>query len=484
MTTNRSERVLAEPGARVEAAHVVVGSGPGGAITACLLAEHGRDVMLIEEGAYHPQDSCPDFSVLEMEQKYRAGGLTVAMGKPNVAYVEGRCVGGGSEINSGLYHRTPPDILARWRQQFGIRDLDEADLTPHFEAVERDLEVQTHRGTLPPASLKLSEGSQRLGWNCVEVPRWFSYERDPRGRRKSMTESYVPRALDAGCRLLPNTRAHRIVRAGRGWEVRAHQQKRGSILIRAEHLFLAAGAVQTPALLRRSGIREAVGDDLQMHPTVKLLARFDDTVNDPGMGVPVHQVKQFAPRMSFGCSISARPFLALTMLDHAADADAIDEQWHHSAIYYAMIRGGGRGRIRTIPGLRDPLVRYRLSDAAMTDLAEGLNRLARVLFEAGARACYPSFAGGAGLTGPDQLDRWPAQLPVDRTNVMTIHLFSSCPMGERLGHCPVDSYGRVRAADRLHVADASIIPGPPGVNPQGTVMALARRNTLRYLDAL
>ena len=71
----------------------VLGSGPGGSMTACLLAEAGREVTLIEEGPHLGLDSCPPFSRDEMIQKYRNGGLTVALGRTKVAYVEGRCVG-------------------------------------------------------------------------------------------------------------------------------------------------------------------------------------------------------------------------------------------------------------------------------------------------------------------------------------------------------------------------------------------------------
>src|SRR5262245_27752202 len=102
-------------GERLRAEVAVIGSGPGGAVTACTLAEAGRDVLLIEEGSSFPPESPPAFSLREMVEKYRNGGLTVALGPATVAYVEGRCLGGGSEINSGLYHRTPPDVLAAWR---------------------------------------------------------------------------------------------------------------------------------------------------------------------------------------------------------------------------------------------------------------------------------------------------------------------------------------------------------------------------------
>src|SRR5206468_7521379 len=97
---------VARPGAavtdeRIRTQVAVIGSGPGGAVTACLLAEAGRAVVLVEEGPHLSLESCPPFSRAEMVQKYRAGGVTVAMGNPKVSYVEGRCVGGGSEINSG-----------------------------------------------------------------------------------------------------------------------------------------------------------------------------------------------------------------------------------------------------------------------------------------------------------------------------------------------------------------------------------------------
>ena len=109
---------------------VVVGSGPGGAITACLLAESGREVLLLEEGAFHQPGACVPFSLEEMLGKYRNGGQTVALGKSKVAYVEGRCVGGGSEINSGLYHRTPDDILNFWRSEFDVQGLTPGELLP------------------------------------------------------------------------------------------------------------------------------------------------------------------------------------------------------------------------------------------------------------------------------------------------------------------------------------------------------------------
>src|SRR5213593_2757163 len=184
--------VLDEPPERLRSRIAVIGSGPGGAITACLLAEAGRDVLLLEEGPFLQLESCRPFSRDEMVQKYRSGGVTVAMGSPKVAYVEGRCVGGGSEINSGLYHRTPPEILDGWRREFAVQGLDPVDLEPHFQANEEELSVSTMPGPPPAASIKLHQGATALGWKSIEVPRWYRYDGAPGGARQSMTKTFIP----------------------------------------------------------------------------------------------------------------------------------------------------------------------------------------------------------------------------------------------------------------------------------------------------
>jgi len=430
---------------------VVIGSGPGGSITAGLLAEGGCNVLLLEEGELYPSDSCAPFTRAEMEQKYRHGGQTIALGPEKISYVEACCAGGGSEINSGLYHRTPPDVLERWQKLFHVQALSEADLALHFEAVERTLCVSLLDRPAPPASLRLHQGAQQLGWNSLEVPRWF------RGDiRQSMTRNYLARFLRTGSALLTRTRARRLQREQRGWIVEA-QHPAGRLRIHARSVFVCAGAVQTPALLLRSGIGRNIGQSLQIHPTVKITARFPDVINSTDMGVPVHQVKEFAPRLSFGCSISSQAYLALALLDHPKHLAEVRAAWPHMANYYAMITPEGHGAIRLLPGFQSPLVRYHLAANDHHNLADGLRKLTDVLVAAGAVATWPNM------------------------NLMTIHLFSSCPMGEQRALCAADSFGRVHGCENLYINDASLLCTAPGVNPQGTIMAIARRNALHFL---
>ncbi|HWP65416.1 MAG TPA: GMC family oxidoreductase [Candidatus Limnocylindria bacterium] len=464
---------------------LVIGSGPGGAITACLLAEAGRQVLLVEEGPWLPLGATEPFSPEEMRRKYRSGGVTVALGSPKIAYAEGRCVGGGSEINSGLYHRTPDEVLDAWSRDFGLRGASPEELAPHFDACERELGVGLLPGPASPASRRLEAGASRLGWKAIEVPRWYRYA-DGVATKQSMSETYVPRAVAAGCAVVANTRVVRLRRVAGTWCAEAVRRddahRPETVELRARTVFVAGGAVQTPALLRRSGIRRGIGDALHFHPTVKVVAEFPDVVNDVHAGVPVHQIKEFAPRLSLGGSASAPPHLALAMTDHPEHLRPVLAEWRRHAIYYAA-GTGGRGRVRAVPLYEDPLVRYALADSDLRELALGLRRLCECLLAAGAVRLYPSVRGVPPLAGEVDLGRLPSTLPRERTSAMTVHAFSTCPMGEAPG-CATDSHGRVHGVPDLYVADASLLCGPPGVNPQGSVMAFARRNALAFLEAV
>jgi choline dehydrogenase-like flavoprotein len=469
---------------------VIIGAGPGGAVTAALLGEAGLDVLLVEEGPNLSLDSAPHFSRDEIVQKYRNGGITVGMGAANIAYVEGRCVGGGSEVNRGLYHRTPPEVLHAWRREFAIDGLNDAEMKFHHEACERVARVSHLPGSAPPLSLKLYEGALRLGWKAVEVPRLVSYSDDcetgqPIARKQSMTETFMPRFRSAGGRLLSNTRVLRLSRHTGRWQARAlcgSDGRAGRVLdIVADTVIVACGAIQTPALLRRSGITRSVGDTLRFHPMLKVVARFSEEINPPGQLDPVHQVKEFDPRFSMGCSVSSRPLLALSMVDHPEHLAEVDRNWRHMAIYYVQTTGG-RGSVRTVPGFKDVLVRTQFDSSDMRDLSEGLQKLGECLFASGAVALYPSIAGAPVLCSPADLARIPKELPAKRTSLSTLHLFSTCPMGQNESKSVTDSFGKVHGIDGLYVSDSSLLPGPTVVNPQGSVMAIAHRNALRLLE--
>lgn len=469
---------------QVDAEVLVIGSGAGGATTAALLAEAGFDVLIVEEGPWVDQDTVRPFSLDQMDRQYRAGGVTVALGLPSIAYTEGRCAGGGTEVNSGLYFRPPVDVIDRWRDQYRIVDLDPDEIGDIADEVEQALHVTTVPGRPTPASEILRRGAAALGWRHSEIPRWMTYPPGGdavTGKRQSMTRTYLPRAFAAGARMATDCRVDRLtIEHGTVTGAVITRADGGRSTVRCKHAFVCGGAIQTPALLQRSGLRGRIGRTLAVHPTVKLSARFADEINVPD-DVPVHQVKEFAPDLSFGGSASHPGLVALALSDHWGAFSQAVEEWRRISIWYAAITSEGRGLVQAIPGLRDPLVTYRLTGRDKALLRSGLGRLALLVLEAGAQEVYPAFRGAPIVRGRRDLATMEDRFATTKASVMTVHLCSTVPMGEDRKRCGADSFGRVHGTRNVYVNDASLLPTAPGVNPQATVMAFAIRNARRFL---
>ncbi len=467
---------------------LVIGSGPGGALTAARLAEAGRQVIVLEEGDWIDVGEHEPFSLDQMEAQYRSAGQTVALGRPPIIYTEGRGAGGGSEVNSGLYHRPDPELLDDWARRFAIRDLSERDIVDHAREIEKTLSIGTVPGAVTPASSVIERGGAALGWATREVPRWMVYGETSdagEGERQTMTRTYLPRARDAGASIMTGVRVDRLVKRGRRIvEVRATKRLTAGVSeplrFRPEHVFVCAGAIQTPALLQRSGVRTNVGRTLAVHPMVKAVARFDDAINVPD-DVPVHQVKEFAPNISIGGSASGPGLLGLALAPEWVRFAEVTADWEHSSLYYAATRTEGHGRVHAVPFLDDPLVTYRLTRGDGKMLVHALERMVHLLFAAGARRVYPSIAEAVELRTAAALTELGQRLKPRDLNLMTVHLCSSVPMGEDRARAGADSFGRVHGFDNVRVNDASLLPEAPGLNPQGTIMAIASRNCAAFL---
>ena len=417
---------------------------------------------IIEAGDHFELESCEPYSTTEMEQKYKYGGLTPSFYNPKISYVEGGCVGGGSEVNSGFYHRAPNEIVEDWKKKYSINDFSNESLLSHYKIIEEEISVShlPDKQKAAKASLMLKKGADKLGWKNMEVPRWFNFDNNEDGIKQSMTKTYIKWYLEDGGRLLSCLKAKKIKRVGKEWLVICIDLKNNKeIKIKAKTLFLCSGAVSTPFLLRSNGIKKNIGNSLQMHPTIKIIAQFDEEINSKDMGVPVHQVKEYSPDISIGCSISSKPYLALAMLDNVENMHLVNKKWKHMAIYYAAIKPTGFGKIRKIPFFNDPFVTYNLTEKDLKLLSTGLKKMCRIVFNAGAKYVYPSIKNYGIIKDINDLKNIPKAISRDKTSLMTIHLFSSCPMGEDREICAANSFGKVFDVDNLYINDGYCVYG-------------------------
>ena len=463
---------------------LVIGSGAGGAVTAARLAEAGRQVTVLEEGPWVDADAYEPFSLDEMVTKYRHRGLQGALGNPPIGYVEGRCVGGSTEINSGLYHRLPDYLSEAWQKKYDIDEFGPEPLARYATQVEAEIGVSTLPTAPPPSFAVLERGATKLGWRNMEFARVFRYDQAGRGTKQTMSRTFLPRATAAGATVVPNCRVTRLERrAGRVVGIRAQRTHpdggRENLRIHAEHVVVCAGAIHTPALLQRSGIRHNVGNGLKMHPTVKIAARFPYPI-DHG-DVPTHRVTEFDPHLTIGGSASLKGHIAMALAEATHDIAEPMGDWENISVYYAAIRSEGAGRVIALPGLRAPLVTYKLTEADMSRLAQGLVHLGEVLLAAGATELYPSLTGGPVVRDLEGIGQWWDRATRGNTNLQTVHLFSTVRMGNNRALTGTDSFGRVWDHANLYVNDGSLLPDASGVNPQAAIMAIASRNAEHFL---
>lgn len=455
---------------------VVIGSGPGGALTALNLLESGFDVLLIEKGNYYKTNELKNYSYKEMYEKYNYSGLTLAIGNPNINYVEGSCFGGGSEINSGLYHRLPENILNKWRAKYKLEYSNEK-LNKIYTEIEKDLNISyQNKNNIPKASLKLLEGSNKMGLDCIEIPRWIRYEKN-KYIKQSMTETYLKKYILLGGKYITGSEVQNFYESNKMFYLNIIKQNK-IIKIRTNFLFICSGAIHSPFLLLKSGIKKNIGNTLKMHPSFKFIAKFNEEINFLNMGVPVHQIKSFK-KITIGCSISNKAYLGIGL----SESGSLEEMrnWKKLASYYVMISPKSYGKIHKIPLINSPIVRYSLNKKDIDRLYFGIRKLGEVLFKAGANTLYPSINSNLKIKSIREIDKI-TDLSKRKLNLMTIHLFSSIRMGGIKEISATNPFGQLWDHKNIFINDSSILCDSPGVNPQGTIMAFAKYNVDNFIE--
>lgn len=449
--------------------HLIIGSGVGGSITADWYSKTKDGVLILEEG--------PDISELPsltnlqtcMEHMWREGGIVPIESNARFVFAEGRVVGGGSMVNAGILHRLPENIRADWEKRYQIRSYSQTDLEPFYKNAE-EICVAPPVIAVPKQAEYFRTGAKTRGWETVTPQSTIGTDANNHTNRRSMRATYLERAAHQGAQILTRCRAYRIhIEGERAISVEAeHTHADGTkhlLRITFDTLTIACGALQTPILLQRSGIRKRIGTTLRFHPTLRITAQFPEPVRPWNELMPTMQIKALAPHLSFGMSLSWPVHLAASLTPQWPETRSWLSALEKTAMYYVATISHGTGTIQAL-GKRHYRAKYTLAPQDIHWLQEGYRHLAALLRGAGATDLRGSLRPGT-----------PEDLPFAPKNLfaMSIHAFSSCPMGEA-SLCPVDSYGRLKGFTNISIQDASLIPESPSVNPQLTIMATVLRN--------
>ena len=486
----------------------IVGTGAGGGVTAELLARAGLDVLLIEEG---PLRSSSDFRQRESDAypslyQESAGRKTADKA---ITILQGRCVGGSTTVNWTSSFRTPPATLAHWRARYGLDAFTEEALAPWFAQAERRLHIAPWPMAPNENNELLRRGAAKLGIAAPEIRRNVHGCLNlgscgmgcPTNAKQSMLVTTIPAALSAGTRLLVETRAERFdLQGGR---VAALQCRTGgrAVTVEARHYVVAGGAINSPALLMRSGAPDPhglLGRRTFLHPVVVSAATFEQPVQG-WQGAPQtiysdHFLETQPIDGPIGYKLEAPPIHPLifstTLPGFGATQAKLLADFPRTHALLALLRDGFHpespgGRV-TLRDDGSPVLDYPLTDFVMDGARRALRTMAEIQFAAGARSVLPVHELAEPYTSFDAAARAIAALPMKPllTRVVSAHVMGGCGMAgsERQGVVRPDGVHWQIA--NLSVHDGSLFPTSIGANPQLSIYGIVNRMATQLAKTL
>ncbi len=470
----------------ISADAVIVGSGAGGAMVARTLARAGLDTVVLEEGRRWTVDEFRTRHPIDRYAGlYRGAGATVALGRPAVILPIGRAVGGTTLINSGTCYRPPVAVQQRWRDEFGLGLADPTRLAGYLAEVEQTLQVAPVPLSIMGRNGRLLlDGARALGWQAAPIPRnapgcdacCQCAIGCPRNAKFGVHLNALPQACAHGARIVSNARVERVLhRAGRACGVRARRPDGTLFDVLAETVVVAAGATETPGLLRRSelGAHPRLGHNLALHPAAPMAGRFDEDV------VAWRGVLQSAAvdelHASHGVLIEATstpPGMgSMVYPGYGAELLGWLDRADHVATFGAMVADRGVGRVFSVRG--ETIIGYNIARDDAAKLMTGLEAMGKLLFAAGAVEVLTGLPGVPAAKSMSELQGALRRASPKSLHLAAFHPTGTAAAGANTQHCPVDETGRLRGFQGVWVADASILPSCPEVNPQVSIMAMA-----------
>jgi len=500
---------------------VVVGSGFGGAVVACRLAQAGASVLVLERGQPWPPGSFPrtprQWRGALWAPEHGRHGLYEYHHFNGLDALTASGLGGGSLIYANVMLRKEPATFAA----DGL-PLEPGELDAHYDTVREMQGAEPYPWVdRTPKTRALLDAAQHAGLAAERPPLAVAFGRRPGepfddgagnlhgaprescrlcgacdvgcqyGAKHTVDFTYLSAAMRAGAHVRACCEARTLHRDAGDWRVRYRQHvaaraghpehlldpvAQDEREVGAERVVLAAGTFGSTALLLRNraalpALSPRLGRGFSGNGDLLLFLRGADRYLDPATG----PVITASVRVSDAESPSGRGFLI-----QDAGAPAFSE-W----LWQGLELPGDLWRAVRRRSAAEAFGTARAS-AAMApllgmgrDVPGGRMRLRGDRLEltwrgTASRAYFEGLEATARRLG-DALGGRVFRLGGRFARLLSVHPLGGCAMGRSADDGVVDPFGRVFGCDELYVADGSILPGPVGVNPSMTIAALAER---------
>ncbi|XP_048230853.1 long-chain-alcohol oxidase FAO4A [Ricinus communis] len=496
---------------------VVVGSGSGGSVVAGALAKAGYKVLVLEKGNYFARSNLSLLEGPTMDQMYLSGGL-MATDDMGVVLLAGSTVGGGSTINWSASIKTPQHVISEWTncydlEIFGSKLYKEAlDVVCEKMGVQSEIHVEGFNNEI------LRKGCEELGYPVSNIPRnsapdhycgWCCLGCKD-GKKKGTCETWLLDLVNSGngailprcevIKILHKRKSNRKAATGVvfGFE---YKGKKELYVVESKVTIIACGALSSPPLLRRSGLKNPnIGRNLHLHPVTMAWGYFPEAwpevekkSYEGGIMTAMSTVVANFDKSGYGAVIqtpSLHPGMFSSLMPWVSGADIKMQMCRYSrtAHIFALGRDKGSGTVNSPSSIT-----YQMKAADEKNLQNGIEKILRILAAAGAEEIGTHHCIGRRLNVKtasyhefEKFVKEERARPMrDLSNqICSAHQMGSCRMGVNPKHSVVNQTGETWEIEGLYLADASVFPTALGVNPMVTVQAIAYCTAQSVLEVL
>jgi choline dehydrogenase-like flavoprotein len=473
-----------------------------------VLAAAGLDVVVLEAGEYYDDADFDGGEFDALTKLYDAAPAASSEG--TIGFMMGATLGGGTVVNYSTSFRTPDGVREEWASH-GVPAFASDEYGESLDAVCERLGVNLEHGAASSRDRKLEDGCRALGWHVDAMPRNVrgcdQGEECGRcafgcrlGAKQSTAKTWLVDAASAGARIYVGARARRVlVENGAAHGVEAAAAEGGHTLtVRSRAVVASCGSLHTPALLRRSGLKNAhIGKHLRLHPVTALLGVYDEDIRGWEGGMQTRYSTQLADLDGEGHGViyETGPMNPHLMLAFAPWRGA----GHHFELMQALaqtvplgilIRDTTEGEVK-VGRDGEPVIKYVLNERDTRHMRTGIDGAAQIHEAAGALRIYSAHAalceyrpGVAGSRG-DFMDACDAAgYAPGRCAYGSFHIMGSARMGGSPQTSACGPQGETWDVQNLVIADASCFPSASGVNPMISIESIAHMNARRLAERL
>ncbi|KAI4327907.1 hypothetical protein L6164_020316 [Bauhinia variegata] len=515
---------LSSPSLVIQCDAVVVGSGSGGGVVAGVLAKAGYKVLVLEKGGYSARNNLSLLEGPSMDQMYLSNGL-IATDDMGVFVLAGSTVGGGSTINWSACIETPQHVCKEWSDQHELELFQSKLYKEAMDVVCDKMGVQSEINDEGFNNAVLRKGCEEMGYPVSNIPRnsppdhycgWCCMGCKD-GTKKGTSETWlVDLAKSGNGVILPGCEAIKVLHKNKKGRERKiargvafefeYKGAKDICVVESKVTIVACGALCTPALLKRSGLKnENIGKHLRLHPVTMAWGYFPDGPSsdlwpeqhkksyEGGIMTAMSPVVAEFEKSGYGAVIQTPAlhpgmFSALMPWVNGRDIKDRMRNFSRTAHVFALARDHGSGYVKSPTSIS-----YNMEDVDQENLKKGLDRVLRILAAAGAEEIGTHHHKGRTLNVKqvsyhefEKFVQEESSRPLTdlSTSLCSAHQMGSCRMGTNPKESAVNEKGETWEVEGLYVADASVFPTALGVNPMVTVMAIAYCTAQSVIEVL